>query len=319
MTPDRDIERLLDGWLSDGPIQVADRVIDDVAARITRQPQRPAWRLQSWRFPTVSTTVKLALIGAALVAALLGSSIFLGGGGRGPTATPSPTPTATPAPSGTPIPSSSPSAAYPAWFTGGGDGAGLLPAGRTATRQFLPGSTFTVPDGWVNEGDFSIAYTLFPDSAANAAEYGRSRQTANNVLVTDRVANNMFAICEATGLFQGTTASEVVNTVTANPAFRFWASAPIDVTIGGLKGREVDLQLSPEWTGTCRTKPDDPPMSAYLDARSRLIVLDKPVAGTIGIAISSSHSADHEAFLADATPIVESFQFDLGLGPTPRP
>jgi hypothetical protein len=29
------------------------------------------------------------------------------------------------------------------------------------------------------------------------------------------------------------------------------------------------------------------------------------------IFVGSLHSADHEAFLADAMPIVESFQFDL--------
>ena len=42
---ERDIERLLDRWFADGPTEVADRVIDEVADRIDRQPQRPAWRV----------------------------------------------------------------------------------------------------------------------------------------------------------------------------------------------------------------------------------------------------------------------------------
>lgn len=319
MTNERDLERLLDGWFAEGPRFVADRVIDEAAALIARQPQRPAWRLRSWRVPTMSSPLKLVLIGAALLAALFTGSLLLsGGGGPGPAPTPAPSAT-TPSAATTPIPSPSSSALYPAWFTQRGSGAGILPAGRNTTRQFLGGSTFTVPGGWVNDGDFAVAYTLFPDTPVNETEYALSRQTAQNVLLTDRVENNMFAICDATGLFQGATASEVIRAVVVNPAFRFWASAPIDVTIGGLRGRQVDVRLSPEWSGKCTPNPDDPPTRDYLDARNRVIVLDKPGTGTIGIAISSLHSSDFEAFLADATPIVESFRFDFGVGATPRP
>ena len=44
MTQQRDIDHLLDQWFSDGPTHTPDRVIDVVADRIERQPQRPAWR-----------------------------------------------------------------------------------------------------------------------------------------------------------------------------------------------------------------------------------------------------------------------------------
>ena len=132
------------------------------------------------------------------------------------------------------------------------------------------------------------------------------------------VVRRTSSICDATGLFQGATASEVIDAVLASPAFRFWNDAPVDVTIGGLHGRQVDLRLSPEWKGKCTPNPDDPPTRDYLDVRNRVIVLDKPVIGTIGISIGSLHSSDFEAFLADATPIVESFQFNLaGVSPTP--
>ena len=46
MTQQRDIERLLDHWFADGSSVAPDRVIDVVADRIERQPQRPAWRLE---------------------------------------------------------------------------------------------------------------------------------------------------------------------------------------------------------------------------------------------------------------------------------
>jgi hypothetical protein len=45
--------------------------------------------------------------------------------------------------------------------------------------------------------------------------------------------------------------------------------------------------------------------------RTRAILLDTPDRGVIVILAGSPHSAGHEAFLAEAMPIVESLQFDL--------
>ena len=41
MNEDRDLNRLLDAWFAEGPVQVADRVIDGTANRIARQRQTP--------------------------------------------------------------------------------------------------------------------------------------------------------------------------------------------------------------------------------------------------------------------------------------
>ena len=91
------------------------------------------------------------------------------------------------------------------------------------------------------------------------------------------------------------------------------------MTIGGLSGRQVDVQLSPDWTGGCPLSADDPPTMDYTDGRNRFIMLAAPDGGTIGISINSLYSSDYEAFLADAMPIVESLEFDLGSGPSPSP
>jgi hypothetical protein len=94
MTHDRDLERILDNWLADGPTHVADRVIDEMASRIARQPQRPAWRLRPWRFPTMSTQLRLAaIVGALLIAALAGALLLSAGGGGSSTPGVGPTPT----------------------------------------------------------------------------------------------------------------------------------------------------------------------------------------------------------------------------------
>jgi hypothetical protein len=161
----------------------------------------------------------------------------------------------------------------------------------------------------VNDTDYAPVYTLFRDTPANEAEYALSKQTAQNIVITDKVWHNLFAICDATGLFQGATTSDVMDELAANDAFTM--SEPVDVTIGGLSGKQVDLQLSPDWAGECALNPNDPPTRDYADARSRLILLDTPAGPAIGMAIGSLYSSDFEAFLADAMPIVESFQFDF--------
>ena len=81
MTKERDIERLLDRWLSERPIEVADRVFDDVADRIGRQPQQPAWRV-SWRDYHMQSNLKALLAAAAvIVIAVTGFAVLRPGSG----------------------------------------------------------------------------------------------------------------------------------------------------------------------------------------------------------------------------------------------
>ena len=256
-----------------------------------------------------SVSLGVALLGAVVVGGCGGPAAVPSAVAAAPTATVAPTATANPSPTRPPTPTPPPGAVYPRWLTPEGDGAGILPAGSQTTRRFLAGSTFTVPAGWVNDGDYAPVYTLFQDTPVNKAEYGLSRQTAQNILMTDKVFHNMFAICDATGLFPAGLASVVVDAVVANEAFS--ATKPVEVTIGGLSGRQVDLRLSPAWTGSCALDPNDPPTKNYADARMRLTLLDTPAGGPIGIAVSSAHSSDFQAFLADAMPIVESLKFDF--------
>jgi hypothetical protein len=216
MTNDRQIDRLLDAWFTEGPIAVSDRVIDDVAARLTRQPQRPAWRLQPWRFPTVSTPLKAVLIGAAIVAALFAGSVLLVGGPR-PAPAPVPTPTATP--TAAPTPTSAPTATP-------------VPTPRTQTGE-VAGTThrfsFTAPASWENHGWY---YTKAqgptgPSGIAVAAS------GAVNV-PTDP--------CDGVGKYSdATTAEEVVAALRARKDLT--VSAATDVTLGGLSGQHVSVEL----------------------------------------------------------------------------
>ena len=93
MTQQRDIDRLLDHWFSDGPSVVSDRIIDVVADRIERQPQRPAWRFGWGRAGRLDSRIAVAGIALLLIVAVVGIAVL----GQTPsivTPIPSSTPTA---------------------------------------------------------------------------------------------------------------------------------------------------------------------------------------------------------------------------------
>jgi hypothetical protein len=195
-------------------------------------------------------------------------------------------------------------AAYPSWYApeSGSGGAGILAAGSHATRSFVPGFTFTGPEGWVNDADSAGFFSLFPDTPENAAEYAASGGFAHGIHMG--LMDSPYFLCEALEANRGATAAEMVAALVANDAL---AAEPSDVAIGGLTGKQVDVRLDPGWTGSC---PGDPPGLDLKDVRVRGILLDSPGHGVLVIFASSLHAADHEAFLAEAMPILESFQFD---------
>ena len=94
MTHQRDIDRLLDHWLSEGSTQSPDRVVDAVAERIERVPQQPAWRLR-WKERPVNSYLKpLAAIAAVVLVAVIGFGLLSANnkGVGGPSASPTSSP-----------------------------------------------------------------------------------------------------------------------------------------------------------------------------------------------------------------------------------
>ena len=103
MSPDREIDLVLNTWLEDGPTGAPDRVLDALTDRIAHQSQRPAWRLH-WRPTTMQPVFKFGVgIAAVLLIAIVGWNLLPASqsGVGGPSATPAPTPT--PSPTATPI------------------------------------------------------------------------------------------------------------------------------------------------------------------------------------------------------------------------
>ena len=150
MTSDRDIERILDRWLTERPTQVADRVLDEVADRIARQPQQLAWRATRRDIHVTTYLKPLLAVAAVIVIAVAGLAVLQPASGleRRRTRLAGPR-RSSPAASASP----SASAVFPTWFRPTAYGAGILPAGSHTTDAFMPGFTFTVPEGWVNSSD----------------------------------------------------------------------------------------------------------------------------------------------------------------------
>jgi len=98
MNSDRDFNRLLDQWFADGPREVSDRVVVEVADRIERQSQRPAWRFPGRHFQVNLKLQWIAAAAAVLIVAVFAGRELLapapnsGVGGASPTPSASPDP-----------------------------------------------------------------------------------------------------------------------------------------------------------------------------------------------------------------------------------
>jgi hypothetical protein len=219
MNQQRDIERLLDHWFSEGLDQAPDRVVDIVTDRIERQSQRPAWRLQ-WRPSPVNAYAKFAVAAAAvLLVAIVGYNLLPAGsriGGPGPT--PSPTPTASLTPSAPPL-------------------NGSLKAGDYVARA-LPGDpmtyTVTVPDGWAGYDGWAMEG---PHTNSAPSGIGIAFLHDPQVAVTP---------CDSSGKgpSPAPTARSVDDLVAALSARTdLRVSGTADTEVGGRPGKRLDLQL----------------------------------------------------------------------------
>lgn len=242
MTDDRELSLILDRWLSDGPTEMPDRVIDAVTGGISRQRQRRAWRLD-WRLLHVNPLAKAgAAIAAVAIIAIVGFTLLPGSsglGGVGPTPTPTPIPTPTPAvtaaPAATPLPTPTP---FPC--DQGTPCAGQLTAGHHQSSAFQPALAYDVPTHWTNPLDKVNAYVLHSSDGPDHYVGLRS-----HVAIPVQDAN-----CKVTrkaGAGNGVT--DWVDFLTKNPGLH--ASAPEQMTIGGYPAARVTFTVAATWTQTC--------------------------------------------------------------------
>ncbi len=157
MSGDRDIERLLDRWLADGPDEVADRVLDRALEIVERSDQRRAVRTP-WRYITMAKPARLAIAAAAVIV-ILGAGVLVVASRNNAPVTGAPPPTPTPSRTAPTTPSASPAGATRIFWANGApntpQGASLGVAnidGTGVNANFITGAN--EPVGPVVVGDY---------------------------------------------------------------------------------------------------------------------------------------------------------------------
>ena len=308
MTSERDIERLLDHWLADGPTEAADRVVVNVADRIGRQRQQPVWRV-SWRDSHMNAYLKpLLAVAAVVVIAAAGIAIVGRPSGPGFAANASPPPTPTPTPPTTPSPE-----ATPRWDAVGPNPCGQfgcggpLTAGTYTSKALKPAVTYTLTTNWVNVRDWPEFFLLYPDTLANRAVAAAGDYPPHILILPGPITVSPSATCVGDSPTDEleVNAAQFVEFVKTRE--HITTSDSIPVTLSGLTGTQIDVAIEPGWTGCI---PGAPLGEALTPGdRVRFIVLDRPGGDSLMIRLRAPTNAD--ALFAEAMPVVQSFQFDL--------
>lgn len=314
MNQPRDIERLLDLWLADGSSVAPDRVIDIVADRVERQPQRPAWRLD-WRHLTMNPLAKAGVaIAAVLLVALVGYNLLpgrsTGVGGPSPTVSSTVTPSA--APSTAPSLSAGPSAAVQPLPDG------VLKAGTYVINR-IDGTTITatLPDGWRGIPGFGVTGPDDSDAPlGDAVIFMQASGAFDDPCHWDKAGTG--STIQPSEKVVGPTVDDLVADIRANTSYT--STAPVDITIDGHPGKQVDLQLPSDLDfASCDKETGDqdgtyfpltPPAPVYAQGpgnRWHLRIVD--VGGTRLIVAVMDYERTPADVQAKAQTIIDSIQF----------
>jgi hypothetical protein len=172
--------------------------------------------------------------------------------------------------------------------------------------------TFSTPALWENPGDFPTAFQIRPPDVG---------ESAGIWLWSDVVVVSEEDPCSETPEPNvGETAQDITNWLAG--ASGLVASTPIAVSIGGLEGWRIDISMDPDWTQVCPFSEGQPVRGLFTDrpagsglqwnigadARMRLYLLDLGDGRALLVDIEGNTN-EYDAFVADATAVVESFEF----------
>jgi hypothetical protein len=176
---------------------------------------------------------------------------------------------------------------------------------------FAPQVTFTVPAGWAVPTDSATYFQLAPAGSDVVGVH----------LFRDPVAASQDPACPDTpepGV--GRTALELSTWIRERPGLA--VSAPKIVTVGGLRGTELDVAIADGWTESCPFANGLPTVPLFTGAngeyrwvvagseRLRLDLLDVPGGGTLVVDVDAFEGSFYDDLVAAATPIVGSLRFD---------
>lgn len=211
MTTPRNVDKLIESYLADGPVELPDRSFDVVRDEIERTRQRwpiglPAW----WR---MSDSGRLLVVAAVLVVAFVGFTVAQTLGPRVSTV-PSTTPPPVPAVTATPNPS---------------PGASVAPGTFTLTADFPVKVSMELPNRWSDCSNGPLEQGVCSADGLGGV----------NLMVIDNVVADP---CADTGLNPpvGPSVDDLVQAISG--LRRFQATAPIDVMVDGHPGKEFTVR-----------------------------------------------------------------------------
>jgi hypothetical protein len=198
----------------------------------------------------------------------------------------------------------------------------FLAAGAHRTAAYAPEITYTVPSGWMTTNDAPSAFALAPATHENLASLDASGSSLTTINIERDLALAPETCTGSAGAALPRTADAIVRGLAQRQGML--AGVPAPVSLGGLSGWTVDLRVNPVGprpnctsrngtSGIPELIGPGPISHEAFDLApgviQRLIVLDLPGGGNVTILISAQKADLWDAFLGQATPVVDSFSF----------
>ena len=185
-----------------------------------------------------------------------------------------------------------------------------LQPGSYSTRAFNPSVNFTVPAGW----------WMAADSADYAALQPVSSDAVGIHLFRDPQPASQDPTCPlAAQPGVGRLPTDLVTWISGLPGLT--VSNPRLVTVGGLRGTEIDVAIAVGWKTSCSFANGVPTVPLFVGRdgslrwviagteRLRLDLLDAPGGGTVVVDLDAFVGSEMDNLLSAAGPIVRSFTF----------
>jgi hypothetical protein len=173
-----------------------------------------------------------------------------------------------------------------------------------SSDQFRVPFTYTMTQDWTSSGEGARYFSL--DATDGSA----------HLIVLTNVVANAADCSDRPKRRVGTSSDAMTSWLSAHPALD--ATTPRPVRLGAATGSYVDVQLTahgsqvcgPNGFGLVTAQPDHPQgWSIDPGSKERYYVLDLPGGGTVTIVITAYQASNFRNAIDQATPVVESFDF----------
>ena len=162
--------------------------------------------------------------------------------------------------------------------------------------------TYRLPPGWVLGGD-------------GERYFGFEGPRSTDVMALSSVVPARSDCSDRPEPGVGTSSDAMTRWLAKHPALD--ATAPVDITLGGVNGSWVDVRLADDWEQSCPNgltlvtgRPDGEESWAIAgNEKIRFYVLDVPSGDTVTIVIGKASPEEFDDVIDEGASVVESFEF----------